>query len=246
MSLLKNGPGTRRRVTLAFYAIFLTAAVLATAFMAWLIPWGGSRAMPDRLAETGDFLAGGTLALALIAGIVALHAFAAATGLPELQFQIIFPFSHPNRPIFRAEHNLQGNLQIAAPLKQAYPAIRVQNTSGYSARNPAVIIRLQGMAFKPSSERQGWDEIDFVPQAGVTAVQWDGGDHSVHGNSERRLPPLALTELAALPPLGELILRIELLADGYRRHIEMPVRLLAEHGEWEQAISAPDDPTPWL
>ena len=54
----------------------------------------------DRLAEIGDALVFGTLLVALIAGWVAVQAFAAATGRPDLKFLIRFKLAEPNVAVF--------------------------------------------------------------------------------------------------------------------------------------------------
>lgn len=243
---LRHDSRVQRRAALRLYGILLIGAVAVTGAWAWLI-WQGSGSTADHLAETGDLLTGGTLALALIAGFVALQAYAAATGLPDLEFQITFGFSLPNRPVLRATSDEYGQFQIAAPFRQIYSTVTVRNMSGYSARNPAVIIRLRAMAFSPSLESKGWVDIDFAQTQGVTAVQWDGGDYSIHGRSSRRLPGLDFTGLHTIPEWGEPAFVIELLAEGgYRREIEIPVRFIPDDNEWEEEIPASDRPPSWL
>ena len=56
----------------------------------------------DRLVEIGDWVGGGTLLLAALAAVVALQAYAASTGLPDLKCQIKVPSSGPNEVVFEA------------------------------------------------------------------------------------------------------------------------------------------------
>jgi hypothetical protein len=77
----RRDSGTRRRVALGFYAVLLAVAGAIGAVIVSLMS-SRSVALSDRPAETGDWLAGGTLALAAIAELVALQAYASATGLP--------------------------------------------------------------------------------------------------------------------------------------------------------------------
>jgi hypothetical protein len=232
------------------YGALVFAALAGTAVLAW-IPWSHPGHLADRLAETGDVMAGGTLALALIAGLIALQAYAAATGLPDLEFQIWFPFSYANRPVLLAERRYEDEtapLYVSGPGKQISAAIRVRNKSGYSAKNPAVIIRLNGMAFSTDELSSGWSEVDFANTVGTTAVQWDGTSY-IHGWSARRVPRLDLYRLHTVPAWGESKFVVELLADGYRREIEIPVRFTTDADsdpEWGKELPASDQPPRWI
>jgi hypothetical protein len=233
---------------LAFYGLLLLAAAATTGLLASrLFPWhGADTGTADRLAETADVLAAGTLVLAILAALVALQAYAAATGLPDLQVQVTFGFSYPNRPVFRATFGDDGNSQAAVPFKQVYCVMKVRNKSGYSARNPAVIIRLNGMAFHQPDDAK-WADIDFAQTQGITAMQWDGGDQSIHGYSSRRLPGLNFTGLHTVPAWGDPTFIIELLAEGgYRKEREIPVRFIPEDSEWETDVPVSERPSEWL
>lgn len=76
---------------LAVYAglLILIAIVIAITALSWLT--SGSS---DRLAVIGNLLSFGTLLLAVVAGIVALAAYSAATGLPNLKLQFILDAEH--------------------------------------------------------------------------------------------------------------------------------------------------------
>jgi hypothetical protein len=202
----------------------------------------------DRLAEIGDLLAGGTLLLALIAAAVALIAYANATGLPHLEFKICFEFSEPNRPAFRASITENGWLK-ANTFKQTMGTISLQNTSGYTARNPAVIVRFNGMAFLPGqySASREWVTIAFANTIGITAVQWDGGpSYAIHGHSVRFLPTLDLHGLQHVPDWGDPSLSFVLLADGgYRREVKVPVDFIVD-GESRFLKNGFKLPTTWI
>jgi hypothetical protein len=229
----KNRSRRKRQVLLYTY----TALVLLTAagILGWAVNvWSSARPAPtDRLAEVGDILALGTLALAAIAGFVALQAYASATGLPDLQLQIRFPFSENNQPAFRAEVPDDGTMLTSVPFKQTSSTIILWNTSVYSARNPALVVRLNNMAYVPgeydSNVDNGWTTLEFVTTFGATALQWDGGPtYSIHGKSKRYIA-LDLTRLTSVPRPADsekwlsLSLDFELLAEGYRRQITVPV-----------------------
>src|SRR5262249_5439083 len=89
----------QRRLLPGTYSVLLLAVAGGTAAVAvtLLSSHGGSA---DHLAEVGDAFAGGTLLLALLAGAVAVQAYAYASGLPRLMFQVQFEFSEPNKPVF--------------------------------------------------------------------------------------------------------------------------------------------------
>jgi hypothetical protein len=245
---LLGGSRLRRQQVLGIYGLLLVAASVTTGFLAWRVfPWPEADAgTADRLAETADVLTAGTLVLAILAALVALQAYAAATGLPDLQVQVTFGFSYPNRPVFRATSGDDGNSQVVAPFKQVYCIVKVRNKSGYSARNPAVIIRLKGMAFYPP-DRTKWTDIDFAQTQGTTAMQWDGGVQSIHGYSSRRLPGLNFTGLHTVPVWGEPAFVVELLAEGgYRKEREIAVRFIPGDSAWETNVPVSERPSEWL
>lgn len=226
-----------RRYVLLWTAGIILAGILATAV---ILTAGG-------LASTGVVLGWATLLLAVIAGLVALLAYAATTGLPNLDIQIWFPFSYANLPVFRADPVGEAGSLYARQFKQTTPEIRVRNTSNYSARNPAVVIHLRGMAFSPNEQSAEWTQIDFVTTVGITGMQWDGGAYSIHGHSVRRLPWLDLDRLHTVPAWGEPKFIIELLAEGYRREVEIPARFTTDDGdrEWGKELPASEQPPLW-
>jgi hypothetical protein len=149
----------------------MLVAITVFASIAWVValnipPYDISRS--DRLAETGDIIAGATLLLTVLAALVALRAYAVSTGLPTLKLQAIFPFSYPNRPIFQATKE-SNHLVRSVPFKQTMGTIIIRNEGKYSARNPAVIVRLHGMAFTPSQyDNKDWTVINFATTLGIT------------------------------------------------------------------------------
>jgi len=221
LSRLRNDSRLARRLLLSSFMVVLLAAAASTGILAWLIPWHGrGTGFADRVTETGDVLAAGTLVLAFIAAIVAVAAYAVATGLPALEFQITFQ-SLPNMPIPPGAPLPSGT---RSTIIWTYATIYVRNTSGYSARNPAVVIRLNGMVLQSEPPPDVWAIVDSLPEGGITAVQWDGVPaYSIHGRSTRRLPRLGFTPLEFLPAHEGAAFTIQLLAEGgYRREITVP------------------------
>lgn len=202
----------RQRPSLGVYAglLILVIAAIGGASIAWL-----SSSSSDRVAVIGNFLALGTLLLALVAGIVALAAYTAATGLPDLKVQFITPRGEINwaRFVPDADASAVGNTAVV---------IAVKNVSSYAARVPAVIVEFQGAVIRERQSviRQPWTPIKGYLSQEIASVQWDGGpNYSIHGDSTRYLPEL---DLHGLRPLGgdtdfSVRILVRLLADGYTR-----------------------------
>lgn len=213
----------QRRWGVVFAATSLLAIMAVTMFGMWLVaavPFD----MSDRLVLLGDLLTASTVLLALVGGLIALGAYAAATGRPDLEVEIVFRFCFPNRPVLELEPLNSVGIQMVAPYRQSEAQVVVHNRSRYSARNPAVRIRFVG--FGGIGDSPGWSTLDFVNMVGPTAVQWEGGaDYAIHGNWTRALPMLDFAGVAAMKqPSAEL--RIDVVADGFRSETRVPVELL--------------------
>ena len=232
---LRRDPGFRRHVMLYWFGTSVATIMLVTVVFAVLMV-SSSGSYADRLAAVGDVLVGATLLLAVIAAVVGLLAYAVSTGMPDLAVSVQFPFSIPNNPLFDADiqqdvlDRENYNSFKAKNHKQVFATILLRNDSGYSAKNPAVIVQLNGMAFSSPEPGQGWVVIDFASTMGVTAVQWDGGPtYSIHGTSIRRLPDLHLGNLQTFPMFGgPPFLMIQILADGYRKDVKLEVEFSVE------------------
>jgi hypothetical protein len=215
VSRVQSDPAYRRTAFLRGAVIAIGGVTLISAILA-ILAFVFAPDLADGIAFAGVVLTGATLLLAVIAAAVAVLAYAVTTGTPVLAFAIKFPFSEINNPTFEAQRREDGNLK-AVSFKQLTGEIHLRNDSQYSARNPAVIIRLKGMAILPGNISKGWVAIQFANTIGVTAIQWDGEPaHPIHGNSTRRLPDISLDGLTTLPAPTP-YLEIEILAEGYRK-----------------------------
>lgn len=224
---LKTDSRLRRLALLAcvFVVVVLIGLLAALAVLGTML---GSTRLSDRLVEVGDILSGATLVLTIVAALVAVLAYAVATGLPDLKVQLNFPFSRPNAPRFQASSVSENDDIRVNEFKQVSMTLSVSNESSYSARNPAVIVKLRGMAFLDQevgrAKQQGWTVIGFVTSQGITEVQWDGGgDYSIHGHSVRKLPELWLHQLRKVASWPDAVMEIQLLADGYTKKVSIPV-----------------------
>lgn len=232
LSRIRQDSGLRRQILFRFYGILILAIVLATGTFIAVVMSSSTVSFTSRIGEAGDIIAASTLLLAIVAAIVALQAYAAATGLPDLSLQLRFEFSRSNIPVFEAAVSDNNWLQ-AKQFKQLTANVYLRNNSRYAARSPAVIVRLQGMALTMSGDwpaMRKWEAVDFANTVGITAIQWDGGpDYTIHGNSVRHLPIIRWDHLFHIPEWGTPSFVLELLADGgYRREIKIPVDFVVD------------------
>jgi len=116
-------------------------------------------------------LTGATLLLAVIAAAVAILAYALSIATPDLAVRVRFPFSQANNPVFDAEQLEDGSVK-ATSFKQLDMVLDLRNRSEYSARDAAVIIRFNGMAFFSKLDPEQWVITDFASTVGITAIQW--------------------------------------------------------------------------
>jgi len=234
---LRHDSGFRRLALLGTTGVAVAVIILVTVVFT-VLALTSSADSADRLAAAGDVLVGATLLLAAIAAIVALLAYAVSTGLPDLRISVEFNHYPPNNLIFKVEAQARDQFRVE-PGSMRPGKVLLRNESGYSARNPALIVRLHSMAFVP--ERLGDSSIfeanwainesgNFAGAKGevLREVQWDGGPtYSIHGHSTRRLPDLDFHDLwfsTLTPP----ILTFEILAEGYRRVVNVPVLLIVD------------------
>jgi hypothetical protein len=237
LDALRRDPAFGRSVLLWTIGISVAVITLVTVVLT-VLALSSSASTADKLAAAGDVLVGATLLLAGIAAVVALLAYAVSTGSPDLRISVEFGGYSPNNPGFRGDILNNGVLETElAPVQ--FGQVFLHNGSGYSAKNPAVIVRLHGMYFAPDDRSffQDWAsmEIAYVPDIltpgcdFLTAVQWDGGPtYSIHGRSTRRLPDLQFSHLWHRPERGKPSLTFEILADGYRKEITLPVDFIVK------------------
>lgn len=105
-----------------------------------------------------------------------------------------------------------------------------RNNSSYSAKGPAVIVRLDGMS-SVGNTLTHWQLLD-TDAFGATAIQWDAEPtESVHGQSIRRLPQIDFGELVFHRPNYTSIV-FELLAEGYRRIVTLSTEIVfSDHAD---------------
>lgn len=207
-------------VSIAIGVVGLVAAGISV----WL--WGMPWSLTDRFAAITAVQGAGALCLAMVAGGVALLSYAASTGRPDLELSLPFPFSPVNDPVLYAEPAEPLSLRLSA-WKQNTLTPFLENRSVYSARNPSVTVRLQGLAEIPPSP--GWVAYQYVEWSGIVAVRWDGGaDQPIHGGANYKVPELSLAGALSLTGVPEKTLIVDVEADGFKRRWEFPVRVVGD------------------
>jgi hypothetical protein len=117
--------------------------------------------------------------------------------------------------------------------------ISLRNNSSYSAKSPAVVVRFNGMSALRDRLGQHWKSLDR-DEYGITSAQWDAEPmESVHGRAIRRLPPISFGELvfhdlSPSDPYHFTSIIFELLAEGYRRVVTLPVMVALPDREGQE------------
>jgi hypothetical protein len=147
-------------------------------------------------------------------------------------FKVEIKGSAPNNPALEARFDDQVGLAANTPGWGLSGTLFLRNLSGYSANNPAVIIRLDHMVFRPSSawRREEWVLIQYDENRLTRAIQWDGGPaYSIHGKSTRRLPDFPLGFLWYTGEGGSMpMMTVEILAEGYKKEKSLSVDFIVE------------------
>jgi hypothetical protein len=208
--------------------------------------------LSDRLAEAADIIAGGSAFLGVLAGFVALQAYAVTTGLPNLKVQVWFTASSKNVPVFRVREVSRGILETVNPPTQTTAIISLRNESFYSARDPVVVVTLSPVTYGARAEfphSDGWTSFRLPDESlGSREIiaQWNGAAGSIiHGRAFLRLPELQFGTLSYNQSWQPLRIQVDIIADGgYRRYADLAVTLLGDSSSDRdsKSITAPD----WL
>jgi hypothetical protein len=131
--------------------------------------------------------------LVAVAGVVALLAYWAASGAPDLDLRVAFGHAQPRMPILLAADQTDPAAQLTVrrdPESMAH--VTIVNRSKYSAKNPGVKIELSGTDSGFPDPRT-WNQIETATNGACIAIQWDGGvDYIIHGSWERLLPAFGM------------------------------------------------------
>lgn len=224
-----------------------------------LIAWGGwslgisHNRHSDPAAVVGAAVAVVSFLLVLLGTVVAVAAYMAATGAPELDLEVKFPNMDTNDLAFEVERfdgeSLAGlsdenkaRFFIIPAGWKAEGTVVLSNQSVYAARNPGVRIELSyGMGGAPLARNSGWIATREEEEPyGVQGLQWDGGvNFIIHGKWMREIP----LDFSGVKIFGEnASLIVTVVADGYGpREWIVPVRGMLKDEWWRYFQTSPQD-----
>jgi hypothetical protein len=187
----------RRTFVTISLLLFLAAACALVGLWAYT---GFSLGMPTKNADRATVISADvalvSFALVALGVVVALVAYLASTGQPDLEVSVVFRFSFPNEPVFKMQQLVHGWQRPVANFRQTEGEVFLTNRSRYSAKNPGVQVRLVSLGGLNPQWNTGWVPIGQANMVGVYEIQWDGGaDFLVHGKWQRRLPPLNFADV---------------------------------------------------
>jgi hypothetical protein len=246
----------RQRWALVGFVVALVAGLVGCGALA-IATWTGSWEVDRRLAALAAIFAGGAVWVAIVAGIVAVVAYALASERPSLRIELRMPHSQPDTPVLCFDPEERAYVKLLK-FDQLTVRIRLHNTSDFSARNPAVRVETIGLEWRreeaqtldmdppPGYPRDGWEAVEPTHPDATAAYQWDGGlNNSIHGpNWFRDLPSLPLYGFAGVAGARH-VLHVEAVAEGDRTDRDYVLVVLppAEwvHGDPERDELMPED-----
>ncbi len=217
---------TRRRLQLAIYATLILLAVAVVVVLG--IATARARLDLDiRLAILNDVLAGAAVLLGLVAGALALHAHAAATGTTSVRAQVWLGSSRRNELVVLADSGPTGRFRSIGVEGQGALHIRLRNESRFDARQLRLLVTFSGLVFERrfSGRRDGWRVIDAVDGTGGTALDWVD-DSWLYAGSTLRVPAVDLSSLVESDP-GKACLELRVLTNSHEYKITVPITFVA-------------------
>lgn len=212
-------------------ALVLLAVLAAIGAAFW--DWRYGLPTHDRTTVINTVVAVGAFVLVAWGVIVALAAYVSATGSPDLSLELVFRFSFPNEPVFLVADETDYDRQkwnkeyrYVKPFRQTEGVVVITNHSKYSARNPGMRIRLEGLG--GIQVQQGWETIARENMVGTMIFQWDGGaDYIIHGRWSRTLPQLDVRGMYLFRSSDDPAFIVDIAADGFGpKRIRVPVKIL--------------------
>ena len=214
-------------------------AILGTLFLGWRF----GMAHVDLPTRVNTVVAVCAFILVGASVVVAVLAYIAATGRPDLHAELQFRFSDLNQPVLGAdpasESPVLGRRSIAK-WRQTECQVVLVNRSRFAARNAGMRIELDGLG--GLQEQPGWADVAWSNMIGRTAIQWDGGaDYLIHGRWARILPQLTFDEVFEYRRDPPPALTVIIAADGFGpTRLDIPVRILEpdEYSEYSAQRAA--------
>jgi hypothetical protein len=190
----------------------------------------------DRIAAITAAFTAATFVLAALAALVALFAYQVAAQTPDLLPEIKFWFC-PGNAVFLIKGPQDGAAGIPLLTQRQIPGqmlsflvqfqawVRVTNRRLWSARQPALRLRLRGLILPSNStvERAGKWVVDQTDSLRSTiGLRWEGT--AIHGGETRNLPGLELYELRATD--DNPVITLEVFAEGFHKSFDFPIELI--------------------
>jgi hypothetical protein len=198
--------------------------------------------------------------------VLALVAYVAASGKPDLWVKIRFTFCEPNEAVFKVGPPRPGDgwIPLIEPMKQGLAQVELYNRATYSAHNPGVRIQLVGISvadrYIPDGKRpmlsearlaklkadqaiEGWTALKAINMIGPTVYQWDGGaDQIIHAKWSRTLPSFDMRGAHIISGASVVMLSVTIVADDVSPiHQDIAVKTLnaQQWNEWVVDRSMP-------
>jgi hypothetical protein len=157
----------RARTVLLAVAVVLLVAITVALIIVGLLTWASPLSTADRLGLAANEIAGATFALAVLASIFAILAYAVSTRTPKIEPVLIFPNCQPNKPVVSKAQGdnapgtpLQARVGIAGPLSIE---VGLDSQNRWAAAHVTLRIRLVNMTLPPTWQSLGWERAYGSP-----------------------------------------------------------------------------------
>ncbi len=198
-----------------FGVLLITAALIGIAITLTARAYNGSKLWLEPTATKSTVvtatLTGVGVIFALLATTLAVMAYWASSGKPDLKINV---FSGRDMIFFK----VSPEKHLCGPYWEARARIRLSNSAPYAARSPSVEVELLGLAvLNPVPEAtKGWELGEHLTTAGIRIFYWYGEGRIVPGKGDLVLPLLDLSGARILSDEEALEIKITACADGIK------------------------------
>ena len=204
--------------------IYVTLATFALAF--GVQHYVNFDTTADRLAAEALVFGVGTFAIAIVAGLLALQAFASSLRAPQLELTVWLTFQvesvegelPPQRAVQAASDPTSTPDRDLWALPESVLRIFVTNEGDATARNVYVLARIEPRHAHPVvGAAPGWSLLPSAHSDGPELrLEWEGGvDFALHPDVPRWLPTVPF-EPGHITPCAAIRVRVQLVADSCR------------------------------
>lgn len=224
------------RLGIVFTTVLVLAVTIVGVIRTLTRGWSYGISSNDHVAVLNAVVALAAFVLVAAALVIALLAYIAATGRPNLEPYIFFTSAmrgtHPNELVARVFKD--GKLDSSIDWRLT---VVLRNRSKYAARNPGVRVDF-GHLLATTEWSAGWSIVED-PNFVRMAVHWDGGaDYVIHGRWTRTLPQLSLHNAVVVLNPNPIPMYVTIAADGFGpKEFTFRLRLLveAEYERWRES-----------